>query len=84
VLSEIYDPGWHAYIDGERTKVYQTNDILRGIAIPAGNHKIVFRYEPDSLRFGLLITTLSLIAMLAIISWVLVAWWLRRKGNSRP
>jgi hypothetical protein len=82
MLSEVYDPGWHAYIDGKRTTVYRADYILRGVAVPAGDHEIVFRYEPDPLRFGLLISLASTLAVFAVIIWCLVTWWFRRKGRS--
>jgi Bacterial membrane protein YfhO len=82
MLSEVYDPGWRAYIDGKRTTVYQADYILRGVAVPAGDHEIVLRYEPDSLRYGFLISLASTLAVFAIIGWGFVTWWFRGKGRS--
>ncbi len=49
VLSEIYYPiGWTAKIDGNETKIYQVNHVLRGIHVPSGNHKITFVFAPKS------------------------------------
>lgn len=44
VLTDIYYPGWLAGIDGEPTKIYQTDYAFRGIIIPAGQHEIIFRF----------------------------------------
>jgi uncharacterized membrane protein YfhO len=50
IFSEIYYPeGWNCYIDGEKTdKIFRANYILRGALIPAGKHKIEWKFEPES------------------------------------
>ncbi len=53
VFSEIYyAPGWNAYIDSEEVDHIRVNYILRGMELPAGNHEIVFKYEPVSVKYG--------------------------------
>jgi hypothetical protein len=50
VISEVhYPPGWKIYMDGQQVdKVYRTNHAVQSIIIPAGEHKIDLRFEPDS------------------------------------
>ncbi len=67
VLSDTYYPGWKAYVDGKETKVYQANLALRGITVEAGNHRVEFRYQPDSFRTGLYLSLASLLAGLVIL-----------------
>ncbi len=52
VLSEIYYPGWKAFVDNTEQKVYRANWNLRAIYIEKGEHKIDMRFEPDSFRTG--------------------------------
>jgi hypothetical protein len=53
VFSEVYyDKGWNAFIDGKPAPYCKVDYILRGMAIPAGDHTIEFRFEPQSYIMG--------------------------------
>lgn len=68
VFSEIYyKEGWNAYVDGNLITHYRVNYVLRGLEIPAGNHKIVFKFEPTVIQRGSIIS-LSSYALLVLIS----------------
>ncbi|WP_445382295.1 YfhO family protein [Robiginitalea sp. IMCC43444] len=68
VFSEMYYPeGWNAYIDGKRTAHLRVNYTLRGLEIPAGEHEILFKFEPEVVRFGSKISLAGNVALLLII-----------------
>jgi uncharacterized membrane protein YfhO len=72
VFSEIfYKEGWNAYIDGELTPHFRVNYVLRGMKIPAGNHKIEFKFEPKVIQQGKTVSLISY-ALLLLIS---VGWF---------
>jgi hypothetical protein len=53
VFSEIYYPdGWNCYIDGKKTAYFRVNYLLRGVKVAAGNHKIDWKFEPNSYLTG--------------------------------
>jgi hypothetical protein len=67
VLSETYAPGWAAYVDGKRVPVYVTDHVLRGVPLTAGDHVVELRYEPDSLRIGLLVTFAAVVVLVILL-----------------
>ena len=59
VLSEIIYPGWHVYVDGSERPIQQPLGILRGVVLEAGEHNIVFSFQPVSISFGLSLAVLG-------------------------
>lgn len=78
VVSEVYSSGWRAWVDGVETPVLPAFHALQGIALPAGDHEVVLRYDPLSLRVGLWISGLAFLAFLAAALWRL---WAHLRGD---
>jgi uncharacterized membrane protein YfhO len=60
VFSEMYyKDGWNAYIDGKMIPYMRANYVLRAAVIPAGNHELVFKFEPQVIQTGRNISLIS-------------------------
>ena len=56
VFSEMYyGKGWIATIGDKEVPIQRVNYTLRGLQIPAGNHNIVFKFEPQVVQTGSMI-----------------------------
>lgn len=47
-IGNSYHPGWNAYSNGEKIKVYKTNHGYLGVVIPKGKHNLRIEYAPES------------------------------------
>ena len=66
-ISDTYDPGWVASINGISSPIYKANFAFRAIPIPTGKSSIVLAYRPQSFTIGLKI---------AIIAVLILVWYL--------
>lgn len=67
VLADTLYPGWNAYVDSVRTKIMPVNVTQRGVLVPAGDHTVVFRYEPESFQIGWKISAASLFIVIVFL-----------------
>ncbi|WP_136668219.1 YfhO family protein [Flavobacterium sp. H122] len=80
VFSEMhYSKGWNAYIDGKLTPHYRVDYVLRGLPIPAGKHTIEFKFEPQVVKTGGMISLVSFVLMLGLIGGGI--YLIRKKNN---
>jgi len=56
VFNQTRDPGWRATVDGRPAEIRRVNGFFQGVAVPAGEHKVEFRYLPEGFAAGLLLT----------------------------
>lgn len=83
-LSEIYYPGWKAYVNGKESKIYCANYTFRALALTAGKHTIEFIYDPYSFKIGKRVTLFTLLGFLVVVSIYPVIdrnrIWIRKKS----
>lgn len=46
MLNDRFDPQWEVFVDGEAAPLVRCNGIMRGVDVPTGEHRVVFRYRP--------------------------------------
>ena len=81
LLSEIYARDWEARVDGKKTPIFRADYLLRGIAVPAGDHQIEFFFRGPAFRNGAIYSALGvLLVLLGTIFRLLIKW--RRHGNA--
>ncbi|WP_052670555.1 YfhO family protein [Draconibacterium sediminis] len=84
VFSEIYyDKGWEAYIDGEKAPYFRVNYVLRAMSVPAGEHTIEFKFEPQSYFLGTKISYASSIVFI-ILALAFLAINIKNNGGLLP
>jgi hypothetical protein len=68
VVTEAFDDGWRAEIDGRQAEVVRANGLFRAVRLGAGRHEVRFRYRPWSARAGFGLSGLGLVAALATLA----------------
>ena len=52
VISEHFDPGWQATVDGRPAPALEADLAAIGVPVPAGRHAVELRFSPSGLRTG--------------------------------
>jgi hypothetical protein len=78
VLTDDFYPGWSATVDGRPASVQRVDYLLRGVAIGAGTHTIVFSYDPTSWTVGWVISLLTLLGLAVAVGTAVVSQRRRR------
>jgi uncharacterized membrane protein YfhO len=73
VLTDNHYPGWVAQVDAVTRPIQEIYPALRAVAVPAGKHKVDFRYEPRVFRRGLLISVAALFLVLTMLGIGIIA-----------
>jgi len=80
VFSEIYyKNGWNAYVDGTLEPHVRANYVLRAMHIPKGKHIIEFKFEPQVIHQGSIISISSYVLLLLVS----LAWFLKEKRDKQ-
>jgi hypothetical protein len=66
ILADVHYPGWELTIDGTPAPIYRANRVMRGAAVPAGRHRLVYTYAPRSFRAGLVVSIAGLAVLVLL------------------
>ena len=85
VFSEVYyNRGWIALLDHRiKTPIIRTNYVLRGLAIPAGDHTISFIFHPSCYYTGRVIQVVASILLFFLVLLAAVKEW-RAAAAGKP
>ena len=72
VLSDTFDPGWSATIDGQPAPIWPAYIAFRAVYLPQGRHTVVFTYRPAGFELGLLLSGCGI--CLGLIFWLRPRW----------
>ena len=86
VFSEIYynekNGAWKAFVDGKEAPALRVNYILRGLEVPAGNHDIVWVYQPVDRSTMLTIEVASSALILLLVAGSLLQLGMKKEEDS--
>jgi uncharacterized membrane protein YfhO len=46
LLNDRWHPDWQVTVDGQPSALLRANFIMRGVAVPAGEHTVEYRFNP--------------------------------------
>ena len=71
MISEVYFPwGWKVSVDGKPVEMGRVNYVLRALQLPAGDHEIDFKFDPDEVNKT---QSMAKVAVIAIYLLLLLA-----------
>ncbi len=66
VVSDVFYPGWKAWVDGKPAKIYQANHAFRAVPLVPGLHEVRMVYDPLLFKIG---GTISLFTILGLFAY---------------
>jgi len=59
--------GWKASIDGQTARIYTGNMSFPAVLVPAGEHEVVFEYDPKGVKIGFWISFIAVVSGIAVL-----------------
>ena len=68
VVADAWFPGWRAELDGAPARIVRVDQMLRGVRLPAGLHRLRMTYEPEGWWAAAVVTRVAFCVWLALIA----------------
>jgi hypothetical protein len=66
VIGDAHYPGWTATVDGAPTKLLRADWAFRGVALPAGRHRVELRYRSRPTEAGIALSLIGVALLCAL------------------
>lgn len=76
VLSEVFYPGWRAWVNEREVEIVRANYLFRAVAVPAGASRVRLLYDPLTFKLGV---GLLVVTVVGLYSWLIGRGQWRRK-----
>ena len=77
MLNDRYDPKWEVFVDNKAESLLRCNGVMRGVRVPAGDHKVVFLYRPQWPYFAA-----NAAGTGTLFLWGIALLWIRRRTRT--
>ncbi|MFV0538639.1 MAG: YfhO family protein [Dysgonomonas sp.] len=83
VLSEMYfSDGWQAYVDGQEVPHFRADWTLRAMRVPAGEHEIIFKFEPKGYHTSRTVATASSALLILLLIGIVVMPFVKKREEA--
>jgi hypothetical protein len=66
LVRNLFDPNWHATVDGRPARVLPTDFVDQGVPVPPGHHTVVLTYDDPWVGYGAAGSALSIVLLLGL------------------
>jgi hypothetical protein len=80
-LADQWYPDWKATVDGKPVEILRADHALRAVVVPAGQHKVAFRFASASIVRGLALSIGSIVVALLLL---VAGAWSGRRARPEP
>ncbi|OGS38531.1 MAG: hypothetical protein A2551_07935 [Elusimicrobia bacterium RIFOXYD2_FULL_34_30] len=67
VLNDTWYPGWEAYVNGKKFKIFKADYLFRALEIPKGNCSIKLAYNPKYYNIGKIVSIFTFFCLIFIL-----------------